>query len=309
MNSSPLPQRIFREATLHEIEQRGQRLYDERRDREQASASFSWWSWRPGIRPHRALLIGVPVLLVGMLFTCAAIYALVSILLDSNSPPTRVPGIVTGYSSGLLDNQTHLTIRAQRNGLSSTVTPAITAAEQLAIHPGDRVTLDYSPRLSYLYALEDHGQHYALPGSGPLGSLFAAIALLLLGLLFIPYPFLLTVWGWHDLRQPGIRLRGRVLALRSMQQTRQPRQRLGVATHPGLTPRLRRAWYGMAIETLAPVSSQDITTFAVSAEQHSQLQEGQNIMITYSPHLHFVRSISPIEEEPARSESRQERAR
>ncbi len=284
-------------------------MYDERRDREQAAVSFSWWSWRPGISPHRALLIGIPVLLVGMLFICVAIYALVSILLDSNSPPTRVPGVVTGYTSGLLDNQTHLTIREQRNGRSNTVTPAITPAEQPAIHPGDRVTLDYSPRLGYLYALEDHGQHYTLPGGNPLSSLFAAIALLLLGLLFLPYPLLLNIWAWHDLRQPGITLRGRVLALRSTQQARQPRQRPGAATHPGLTPRLGRAWYGVAIETLASASGQDIMTFAISAEQHSQLQEGQSITVTYSPHLHSVRSIAPIEDEPARSESRQEQAR
>lgn len=309
MNSSPLSQRNFREAMLHISQERDRRLYDERRDRKQADASFSWWSWRPGIRPRRALLIGVPVLLVGILFICAAIYALVFILLDSNSPPTRVPGIVTGYSSGLLDNQTHLTIREQRNGRSSTITTAITPAEQLAIHPGDRVTLDYSPHLGYLYALEDHGQHYTLPGGSPLGSLFAAIALLMLGLIFIPYPFLLTVWAWHDLRQPGITLHGRVLARRSAQQARQPRQRLGVATHPGLTPRLRRAWFGVAIQTLAPASGQDIMTFAISAEQHSQLQEGQSIAVTYSPHLHYVRSIAPIEDEPAPSESRQEQAR
>lgn len=284
-------------------------MYDERRDRKQADASFSWWNWRPGISPRRALLIGVPVLLVGMLFIGAALYALVSILLDSNSPPTRVPGIVTAYSSGLLDNQTHLTIREQGNRRSSIVTPAITPAEQLAIHIGDRVALDYSPRLRYLYALEDHGEYYALPGGSPLGNLFAAIALLLLGLLFIPYPFLLTVWAWHDLRQPAVTLHGRVLALRATQQARLPRQRLGAATHPGLTPRLRRAWYGMAIETLASASQQDIMTFAISSEQHSQLQEGQSIAVTYSPHLHYVRSIAPIEDELSRAESRQEQAR
>ncbi len=284
-------------------------MYDERRDREQANASFSWWSWRPGIRPSRALLIGIPLLLVGALFICAGLYALVSILLDSNAPPTRIPGVVTGYSSGLLDNQTHLTIRTQHNGRADTVTPAITLAQKRAIHPGDRVTLDYSPRLSYLYALEDRGQRYTLPGGSPLGSLFASFALLLLGLLFLPYPFLLTVWGWHDLRQPGVILRGRLIALRSTRRTRLPRPGRAAATHPGLTPRLGSAWYGMAIETLAPASQQDIITFAISKEQHRELQEGQRIAVIYSPRLHYVRSISPIENEPSRSESRQEQAR
>src|SRR5579859_461361 len=315
MNGSPLSQRIFREAMLHkgypleETQQRSQRLYDERRDREQADASFSWWSWRPGIRPSQALLIGIPLLLVGLFFISAGIYALVSILLDSNSLLTRVPGVVTGYTNGLLDNQTHLTIREQRNGRSSTVTPAITPEEQRAIHTGDRVTLDYSPRLGYLYALEDHGQRYTLPGGSPLGNLSASIALLLLGLLFVPYPFLLTVWGWHDLRQPGIVLRGRVLALRSSQGTRLPWQRRIGATHPGLTPRLGRAWYGMAVKILAPDSGQDIGTFAISEDQHRGLQEGQTIAVTYSPRLHHVRSIQPIENEPSLSESRREQTR
>lgn len=283
-------------------------MYDERRDRKHSDASFSWWSWRPGIRPQRALLIGVPLLLVGVFFICAGIYALLSILLDSNSLPTRTPGVVTGYTTGLLDNQTHLTIRVQPNGRSTTVTPAITPAEQRSIHPGDRVTLDYS-RLGYLYALEDHGQRYTLPGGSPLGNLFGSIALLLVGLLFLPYPFLLTKWGWHDLRQPDIMLRGRVLALRATQRTGLPRQIRARATHPGLTPRLGRAWYGMAVEPLTLASQQDIVTFTISEEQHRGLQEGQTIVVTYSPHLHYVRSISPIEHEPARAESRQEQAR
>ena len=284
-------------------------MYDERRDREQTDAAFSWWSWRLGIRPRRALLLGVSLLLVGMLFLCIGIYALVSILLDSNSPPIRVPAVVTGYSSGLLDNQTHLTIHQQGKGRSGTVTPAITPAEQRAIHIGDRVTLDYSPRLGYLYTLEDHGQHYNLPGGSPLGNLFASIALLLVGLLFVPYPLLLAMWSWRDVQQPHIVLRGRVLALRATQRTRLPRQRRSGATHPGLTPRLGRAWYGMAIEPLTPASGQDIITFAISEEQHRELQEGQAIAITYSPHLHHVRAIRPIDNEPSTSENRQEQAR
>lgn len=282
-------------------------MYDERRDREQADATFTWWSWRPGISPRRALLLGVPLLLLGMLFICAGVYALVSILIDSNSPPTRVAGVVTGYTGGLLDNQTHLTIRVQRGGRSSSVTPAITSQEMHAIHVGDRVTLDYSPRLGYLYALEDGGQRYSLPGGSPLGGLFASIALVIIGLLFLPYPFLLALWSWRDLRQPAVTLRGRVLALRASQRARLSRQRR--ASPPGLTPRLGRAWYGMAVAALDVDSQQDIVTFAISEEQHRGLQEGQVVAVTYSPHLHHVRSIQPIENEQQLSESGQEQVR
>jgi hypothetical protein len=268
-------------------------------------ASFSWWSWRPGIRPGRALLIGIPLMFVGFFFILAGIYSLISIIIDSNSPPTRIPGLVTGYTSSILDNQTHLSIHLQRNGRSGTIAPAITPAEQRVIHSGDEVTLDYSPHLGYLYALEDHGQRYNLPGGSPLSGLFASIALILLGLLFFPYPLLLALWGWHDLRQPAVIIRGRVIGLRVSQRTRSPLGRR--ATHPGLTPRIGRAWYGMALETLA--SQQDIVPFAIREEQHKALREGQRVEVTYSPHLHYVHSIQPIANDTPLIDNEQEQAR
>lgn len=282
-------------------------MFDDRRQTGQQGnkASFSWWSWRPGIKPTRALLIGIPLVLVGFFFILAGIYSLISIIIDSNSPPTRIPGLVTGYTGGILDNQTHLSIRLQRNGRSATITPAITPAEQHVIHSGDGVTLDYSPRLGYLYALEDHGQRFNLPGGSPLSGLFASIALIVLGLLFFPYPLLLSLWGWHDLRQPAVRKRGKVIGLRVSQRTRAPLRRR--ATHPGLTPRLGRAWYGMALETLA--SPQDIVPFAIREEQHKELREGHRVEVTYSPNLHYIHSIQPIINETPLIGIEQEQAR
>ena len=284
-------------------------MFDDRRQTGQQvnanDASFSWWSWRPGIRPGRALLIGIPLICVGFFFILAGIYSLISIIIDSNSPPTRIPGLVTGFTSGILDNQTHLSIHLQRNGRSVTITPAITPAEQRVIHSGDEVTLDYSPHLGYLYALEDHGQRYNLPGGSPLSGLFASLALILLGLLFFPYPLLLALWGWHDLRQPAAMMRGKVIGLRVSQRTRSPLGRR--ATHPGLTPRLGRAWYGMALETLT--DQQDRVPFAIREEQHKALREGQRVEVTYSPHLHYVRSIQPIINETPLGDVKQEQAR
>ncbi len=216
---------------------------DSRRTGQPVNAdSFSWWSWRPGIRPGRALLIGVPLMFVAFFFALAGIYSLFAIIIDSNSPPTRIPAIVTGYTSSILDNQPHLSIRLQQNGGSRTITPAITAAQRLAIHSGDLVTLDYSPRLRYLYALEDRGQRYNLPGGSPLSNLF----------------------------------------------TRR-------STHPGLTPRIGRAWYGVALEPLDTASRQEVMTFSVSAEQHKRLHEGHMVEVVYTPHLHYVLSIKPTE--------------
>ena len=285
-------------------------MYNDREQREQAGDAISWWSWRPGICPGRALLIGMSLALVGLFFILAGIYSVISVLIDSNSPPTRVPGVVTGYTSGILDNQTHLSISLQRNGRSGTVTPAITAGEQRVIHRGDQVTLDFSPHFGSLYALEDHGLRYNLPGGSPLGNLLGAIALALLGLLFFPYPFLLAAWGWRDVRQPAVTLRGRVIGLRASQRTPLARQRRAThPAHPGLTPLLRRAWYGMALEPPANASQQDIVTFAIGEEQHKALREGQDVEVLYSPHLHYVYAILPIASDPPLSDSRQEQAR
>ncbi len=267
--------------------------------------SFSWWSWRPGIKPVHALLIGIPLMCVGFFFIFAGIYSIISIISDSGSSPIRIPGLVTGYTSGILDNQTHLSIHLQRNGRSSSITPAITPAEQRVIHSGDKVTLDYSPHLGYLYALEDHGQRYDLPGGSPLSGLFAAIALIPVGLLFLPYPLLLTWWGWCDLRQPITTLRGRVISLRASQRIRPLSGRRSV--HPGLTPHIGRAWYGMAIAS--PASQQDIVTFAIREEQHNVLREGQGVEVVYSPRLHHVYSIRHITSDTPLIGAEQEQAK
>jgi hypothetical protein len=266
--------------------------------------SFSWWSWRPGIKPVHALLIGIPLMCVGFFFILAGVYSTTSIISDSNSPPFRIPGLVTGYTSSILDNQTHLSIHLQRNGRSGSITPAITPVEQRVIHSGDAVTLDYSPRLGYLYALEDHGHRYDLPGGSPLSGLFAAIALIPVGLLFFPYPLLLTRWGWCDLRQPTITVRGRVIGLRASQRARPLQGRRPV--HPGLTPRIGRAWYGMAIASPAP--RQDIVTFAIREEQHKGLREGQAVEVVYSPHLRHVYRIQPITSDTPLTVAEQEQA-
>lgn len=284
-------------------------MFDERQQTEQRDNihSFSWWSWRPGIRPGRALLFGIMLVFVGFFFTLAGVYSLISIIVDSTSPPTRVPGIVTGYTSGVLDNQTHLSISLQQHGRSSTIAPPITSADQRVIHSGDVVTLDYSPHFGYLYALEDHGQRYTLPGGNPLGNLFAAIVLVLLGLLFFPYPLLLVLWGWRDLRQSKVTKCGRVIGLRVSQRTRSPLARR--AAHPGLAPRIGRAWYGMALEMPDTASPKDIITFAVREEEHKALREGQSVEVVCTPHLHYVHSIRSLPDDTALKSDEQEQAR
>ncbi|HEU0001127.1 MAG TPA: hypothetical protein VFQ36_09530 [Ktedonobacteraceae bacterium] len=284
-------------------------MFDDRRQTGQQgdTTSFSWWSWRPGIKPGRALFLGIPLVFVAFFFVLAGIYSLFSIIIDSNAPPTRIAGVVTGYTTSILDNQPHVSIRLQRNGRSSIITPAITSAEQRAIHVGDEVTLDYSPHLVYLYALEDHGQRYNLPGGSPLSNLITSISLIPLGLLFLIYPLFLTVWGWRDLRQPEMTLRGKIVGLRDSLRARmgQPRR----ATHPGLTPRIGRAWYGVALATPDTDAQQEVTTFAIREAQYKELREGQIVQITYSPHLHHVSSIQAAENDVPALNTEQEQAR
>jgi len=256
-------------------------------------ASISWWSWRPGIRPRSALLAGISLILLAFLFLFVGCYALLAGIIDSNSPPVRVAGVVTGYTTSILDSQPHLTIRLQQNGVSTTISPAITPAMRQVIHTGDRVTLDYSPHLHYLYALEARGQRYDLPGGSPLGSLFSSLAVILLGLALLPYPLILTWWGWHDLQQPGVLMPGKVVGLRTTQQTRTALQRRVI--HPGLTPRIGRAWYGVALEPLDVRTTQEVITFSLKEEQFKRLHKGQSVQIMYSPHLHHVLSIKQIE--------------
>lgn len=40
--------------------------------------SFSWWSWRPGMSPVRALLVGMPLMLLGFACIATGLYALIS---------------------------------------------------------------------------------------------------------------------------------------------------------------------------------------------------------------------------------------
>lgn len=255
-----------------------------------AAASLSWWSWRPGIKPHNALLIGIPLLFVAFFFLLSGVYSTLSAISDSQAQPTRVTGVVTGYTTNILDSLPHITIRLTHTATTSTIAPAVTSSIQHIIHAGDEVTLDYSPHLHSLYALEAHGQRFNLPGSSPLGNLFSSLALLLLGLVCFPYLLLLTLWGWHDLQQPGVTGHGRVVGMRAAQRASVMRK-----SNPGFTPRIRRPWYRVALEILETGDRHTHLTFSVNEEQYRTIREGQMAQITYSPHLHHVYAIKPVE--------------
>ena len=269
------------------------------------SRPISWWSWRPGIRPRNALLIGTAFSLVALLFISLGAVILAFSIVDSVSPAITVPGIVTHHTIAGLDNAYYLTLRLQTPGFPTSVSAAVSAGAYHTIDDGDHILAEYSPMLHVLNALDSvgqhgqqgqHSQHYVLPNSGAGGILLGAVALLLLGMLLLPYPAILAHWGWRDLyanrhsQQGTLQISGTIVALRAADETQMRR--------PGLIPRRGvRTWYGVAV---LPIKSTEntkhsgairVVTFAINQETYQTIEEGTEVTITCSPHLHYVYSL------------------
>ncbi len=136
--------------------------------------SFSWWIWQPGLAPIQALLIGLPLMLLAALFFTVGLYTLIFGIIDGVSPPMQVSSVTTAYTSSSLDNLPRLTIRLDRPGGAKEITDRRFSRDEQGQGPfGDGVTLDYSQHLHALYALEDGGRRYDLPGGSATGNLQA----------------------------------------------------------------------------------------------------------------------------------------
>jgi len=251
---------------------------------------INWWSWRPGIKPRKAMIIGGLVALFALLLSGIGLITLVLGIPDDFSPPLQIPGIVASHTMNSFDGLPRLNIRMHTPGFPASVSPVVSNAAYHTISDGEHVTVDYSARLHFLYALESAGQYYAIPGSSkgddPLGS----IALLFLGVVFLPYPALLALWSWRDLHsKPGsgdgrcimtAKVVGKRAAIRAM-------ARRGT-NRPGLLPRFSHSWYGVALDPVNEDATLQIMTFSISYETYRSLEEGTLVSITYSPHLHYV---------------------
>ena len=66
------------------------------------NSAITWWSWRPGIKPRNAFIIGAPLTLLACFFIGVGLYTLLFGIIDSYSPPLQIPAFVTGYSSSIL---------------------------------------------------------------------------------------------------------------------------------------------------------------------------------------------------------------
>src|SRR5579883_1206794 len=223
-----------------------------------AEQSIIQWSWRLGIAPRNAIAIGGVLIFLALAFISSGMLAFIEGMLDSNTPPVRVPGQVT---------------------------PAISPALRNSVQPGERVILDFSPRLHTLYALESKGQRYNLPGSSPVGNPLGAIALIVLGLLLFPYPFFLARWSWRDIREGSQSIDGTIIALKTSAHLRK--------RTPGLTSRLMRAWYMVDVQ---PSRGGAEMQFRVNETRYAALFVGEKVRLEYSSHLRYVYSIKQLEE-------------
>ncbi len=70
--------------------------------------------------------------------------------------------------------------------------------------------------------------------------------------------------------------------------------RQGRPARPGVTRRIGRAWYGLALQPLEspePHTQQHIVVFRLNEELYRDLREGMLVRLVYTPHLHHVQSL------------------
>jgi hypothetical protein len=256
-------------------------------------AAISWWSWRPGFKPLSAFLFGGMLTLLALFLLVNGLTTLFGSILDSQTAPVHVPGIVIGHTKDILGSPElviHMDQSGLPTGLSTEITLVVTSASAIALSNGSHIMVDYAPHLHTPSALESDGHVYPLPGNNN-GNSLSSLILLLFGLILLPYPCLLACWGWLDLRSNlAYQETANVVALRSAKQT--------TNRTPGMVPRIIRTWHGVALQPEGTdpehPNNSTILTFGIQPEIHARLQPGDKVQITYSRHLHHVYTIKSI---------------
>lgn len=251
------------------------------------SEAVSWWSWRPGIKPLRAFLAGGLLSLLALFLLVSGLTTLIAGILDSASTPVRVAGVVTDHTTNMLGSP-QLILRLSQPGFPTNITLVVSPAASAVLTNGSMISVDYAPHQRTPYALESKGQRYLLPDTSVTGNVGQSVALLLFGLLFLPYPALLFFWGWRDLRNDRpYRRSATIVALRAARQT--------TNRGPGLIPRVTHIWHGVALqlETDAHLTS-EVLTFGIRQELHEQLRRGTRVEVCYSPHLRYLYTLKVL---------------
>jgi hypothetical protein len=250
-------------------------------------SKISRWRWRPGMKPRFAFTIGMLFSAVGLLFVIIGLLSLIAGIQDSYSAPVKVPGVVTGFPTNFLDSLVHVSIRVEKENSTTTIAPAVTQVTAQSLHVGDHVVVYYSQRLNFPYAVQSGGQRFLLLGTSSAGNPFGSVALVLLGLVIFPYPAFLVLWGWRDLQtHGGDTMTARIVGLHSSKQARSPQ--------PGITSRVFRTFYTVALESFDTSIFQGNVTFSLKEEMYLSLREGAVVQITYSPNLHYVYGLKQV---------------
>ena len=113
---------------------------------------ISWWSWRPGMRPGNALLLGLPLTFLALLLLLLGLIALSAGIEDSSSPPLQVPATVITHTSNKATGQSQLMLLLQKTaGVPAKATFTLATERAIPLHAS--VTVSFSPRLHVAYAL------------------------------------------------------------------------------------------------------------------------------------------------------------
>lgn len=265
---------------------------------------FSWWSWRPGIQPGWGLIVGGLLTMLGLILLGLGLFTLIAGILDSSAPPLQVRGVITNHIISKAGYIRYLHIRLQPPQASiadfpNTLSLSVSQSAYQNLHDGQTILVDYAPHLLAPYALSSitqPPQTYALPGTSAEGNPLGSLALLLIGLVLLPYPALLTHWSWRDLMATA-RGAGQHTHITHVIERRSnaPDPLAKRLPQPGLMHTGMRPWYGIAVQLIETERPGNVLTFRVSKERYAMLHDGERVRIAYSPNLHYLYTVERVE--------------
>ncbi|HTK10875.1 MAG TPA: hypothetical protein VL485_27130 [Ktedonobacteraceae bacterium] len=253
-------------------------------------ATFSWWTWRPGLKPLYALALGGILSIIGLLLTSLGLFLLVFSIWDQHSPLQPVPATVLHHQAS---PSSDLTLHLSTTNLPATTSLSVPKTAYQRLTDGTSVQVLYSQHLQVPLAIKAGRQRYILTETSSLNEPGTALLPLLLGLLLLCYPAILAHWGWRDLLIRRLTpeyipdMAATVVGKRTLQIT--------PADRPGrISVGRGHIWYGIALQSARSEKPQAIVTFSVGEEQFSRLEEGDHVQVRYSPHLHYVYAIEHL---------------
>lgn len=256
--------------------------------------STSSWSRRPGMKPSNAVAVGGITAFFALLLASIGMISLILGIVDNYSALLPIPGTVISHSSSTPTSLPHLTIGIHTLHFPSSIRTIVSSDAERTLPDNAQITLYYTPHLHTLYALGTEGKYYDIPGANKAGNPFGAGALLLIGLLLLPYPALLAQWGWRDIlaerRGHRCTMTAKIISVRARTRTE------GTARIPraGLTPRGSSSTYRIR---LLPVDTEDGAeelSLNVREDLFQNAHEGTTMRVIYSPHVRYIYALEAL---------------